>query len=218
MFYKKSSLFFFVLAFNTMLVANPVSVPFPHLFKHYSAYAETIIPGETEKAPCIDVNRTDNIQLLVDQEYYNTLMNDLSNARKNITVVMYLFKMTGYRSALPDHIINMLIKKHAQGVNVSVVLNIDRKNDLNEVKDDLNQTNLEVAKQLQSKGITVYLDSPQRTTHAKIVVIDDRIVYIGSHNFTQSALKYNHEVSVRIVSTDMADKVLHYVEAVEHEK
>jgi len=49
--------------------------------------------------------------------------------------------------------------------------------------------------------------------HAKVVVIDGRCVVIGSHNWTESALRYNHEVSVLICSSDLAKEVKEYIES-----
>ena len=41
-------------------------------------------------------------------------------------------------------------------------------------------------------------------------LIDDKIIYTGSHNFTYSAMKRNSENSVRIVSYDEAEKIKEY--------
>jgi phosphatidylserine/phosphatidylglycerophosphate/cardiolipin synthase-like enzyme len=48
-------------------------------------------------------------------------------------------------------------------------------------------------------------------THTKLVVIDRRYLLIGSHNLTQSALKFNHEASVRIDSAPLAEEALVYM-------
>lgn len=159
-----------------------------------------------------------NINLLTDHAYYNSLMRDLSQAEHSIVIIMYLFKATGYKSALPDHIIGMLLKEHKQGVDITVILNIDQKSNLYKRADDLNEANLSVAKRLEDGGIKVYFDSPHRITHAKVVIIDKRIVYIGSHNFTQSALKYNHEVSVRVVSPVFAKELSRYIDVLRQER
>ena len=159
-----------------------------------------------------------NAELLLDTAYYPSLMKDLSHAHESIAIILYLFKTTDYRTALPDRLVHMLVRKHAQGVDVSLLLNVDRGDTPHGMGDSLNDTNLHTAKRLEDNGIRVYLDSPRRTTHAKVVVIDKKIVYIGSHNFTQSALRYNHEVSVRIVSPDMAKEIISYMEALKNEK
>ena len=172
---------------------------------------------ERLKAP-LDGERPGTIRLLPDHAYYPSLMKDISGAHDSIAIILYLFKTTDYRTALPDRLVHMLVQKCGQGVDVSVLLNVDRDDTQHGRGDSLNDTNLHTAKYLKDNGIHVYLDSPRRTTHAKVIIIDKKIVYIGSHNLTQSALRYNHEVSVRIVSPDMAQELFSYMEALKNEK
>lgn len=49
------------------------------------------------------------------------------------------------------------------------------------------------------------------TTHAKAVAIDDRYLLMGSHNLTQSALKYNNELSLGLDSPRLAAKTRRYL-------
>ncbi len=165
-----------------------------------------------------DKQIADNIDLLTDRVYYKSLMEDLGQAKRSIIIIMYLFKATGYKSALPDHIVDMILEKHRQGVPVTVLLNIDRSRKSYGGTDDLDKANISVARRLEERGVKVYFDSPRRITHAKVVIIDKRIVYIGSHNFTQSALKYNHEVSVRVVSPAFAEELVRYMEELRQER
>jgi phosphatidylserine/phosphatidylglycerophosphate/cardiolipin synthase-like enzyme len=59
----------------------------------------------------------------------------------------------------------------------------------------------------------VVFDSPGTTTHTKVAVIDGRYIFLGSHNLTNSALKYNHELSVFIDSPELAGKTLRYIDS-----
>jgi phosphatidylserine/phosphatidylglycerophosphate/cardiolipin synthase-like enzyme len=65
---------------------------------------------------------------------------------------------------------------------------------------------------MEQAGIKVVFDSPRTTNHTKVAVIDRRYVIMGSHNLTNSALKYNHEISVLIESPDMAEDTLRYID------
>ncbi len=168
--------------------------------------------------PVKNMAQTADIKLLIDRAYYSSLIRDMKKAKKSIMIIMYLFKPSSYKSTLPNYIINTLIKKDKQGINVSVLMNIDRRSNPNARIDTLNKSNLLAAKRMEKGGIKVYFDSPYRTTHAKVVIIDRRIVYIGSHNFTQSAFKYNHEVSVRIVSPAFAKRLINYFGILKHER
>ena len=53
------------------------------------------------------------------------------------------------------------------------------------------------------------LDEEDRTTHAKVLVVDDRHVIVGSHNWTRSALAANREWSVEIDDAVIA----HHIQA-----
>jgi phosphatidylserine/phosphatidylglycerophosphate/cardiolipin synthase-like enzyme len=53
----------------------------------------------------------------------------------------------------------------------------------------------------------VKLDGESTTDHMKLVIIDDEIVYVGSHNWSESSLYYNTETSVKIVSEQVANNL-----------
>jgi phosphatidylserine/phosphatidylglycerophosphate/cardiolipin synthase-like enzyme len=61
-------------------------------------------------------------------------------------------------------------------------------------------------------GIKVRFDAPKTITHVKAMVIDGRYVYLGSHNLTQSALKFNNELSVMVDSPEFAAEVTSYLD------
>ena len=61
-------------------------------------------------------------------------------------------------------------------------------------------------------GVRVVFDSPTVTSHNKTVVIDNRYVFIGSHNLTQGALRHNNELSVMIVSPELAAEVKSFLD------
>jgi len=64
-----------------------------------------------------------------------------------------------------------------------------------------------------TNGVPVQMDNNGTTTdHLKLVVIDNKIVYVGSHNWSESALYYNHETSVRTVSEIIANLFEEYLE------
>jgi phosphatidylserine/phosphatidylglycerophosphate/cardiolipin synthase-like enzyme len=144
-------------------------------------------------------------RLLLDQTYITALLNGIDRARAEIFLSVYLFRTVQNAKGHPEAVLENLIAAARRGVRVEAVL--ERGQEL----DDLNRNNAETAERLRQGGIRVCLDGPDRQTHTKLVVIDRRYVLIGSHNLTQSALKFNHEASVWIDSASLAEEALRYM-------
>jgi phosphatidylserine/phosphatidylglycerophosphate/cardiolipin synthase-like enzyme len=102
-----------------------------------------------------------------------------------------------------------LAKAVKRGVNVNVILEATGK-----TGDELNAQNRRTGKLLEEKGVKVYFDSPRTTTHTKLIVIDEKMVILGSHNLTQSGLKYNNEISILIERPDLAKRARNYMLAI----
>jgi phosphatidylserine/phosphatidylglycerophosphate/cardiolipin synthase-like enzyme len=144
--------------------------------------------------------------LLINREYRDALLAGIRGANSRIIVSCYLFKITKFPDNQPRKIANELILARQRGVTVTVILEQSR----NE-RDFLNRENRATAALLSRNGIETRFDSLRKTSHAKVVVIDDRYVFLGSHNLTHSALTRNNELSVRINSPEMARKITSYL-------
>ncbi len=151
-------------------------------------------------------------RLLLDRDYFYALIDEINNARSEIVLCAYLFKTIKNADGYPERVMKSLSSAVKRGVRVLALM------ELSQNSGDLIQTNSETAERLKRAGITVCPDPRDLVTHTKLVVIDRRYLFIGSHNLTQSALKYNHEVSVWIDSPFMAEEALHYVDSVCREK
>jgi phosphatidylserine/phosphatidylglycerophosphate/cardiolipin synthase-like enzyme len=150
------------------------------------------------------------VTLLQDQNYYETFIRGIRTARKEITGCFFIFKVAEKRNNLPMGVIRELIAAHKRGVAVTITLEQAAPD-----KGDVSEQNRKAAKLLSEAGIKIRFDWPKTTTHVKAMVIDNRYVYIGSHNLTQSALKYNNELSVMIDSPELAAETSAYLQAIE---
>jgi phosphatidylserine/phosphatidylglycerophosphate/cardiolipin synthase-like enzyme len=144
--------------------------------------------------------------LLKNRDYGEALLTGIRGARSSIIVSCYLFKITNFPGNLPRRVAEELIRARQRGVDVTVIL--ERSRDKN---DFLNQENSSTATFLSRGGVAVRFDSLRKTSHAKVVVIDCRYVFLGSHNLTHSALSRNNELSVRIDSPEMAREIIGYL-------
>ena len=106
----------------------------------------------------------------------------ISRANESVHVMVYGFTL--------DDLSEALIEAKGRGVEVRVL-----------VDDVTAKSYPQSLSYLKEHGVPVRLDeSPKVTTHVKLVLIDGNYSLIGSHNWTESALKYNHELSVLIES------------------
>jgi phosphatidylserine/phosphatidylglycerophosphate/cardiolipin synthase-like enzyme len=147
------------------------------------------------------------VKLLLDGDYYTALLNGIDRAREEISLSVYLFRTIENAKGYPEVVLKSLAAAVRRGVRVEAILERDQD------AGDISRNNAETAERLRQGGIRVCLDAPNRKTHTKLVVIDRRYVLIGSHNLTQSALKYNHEASAWIDSAPLAEEALSYMKS-----
>lgn len=148
------------------------------------------------------------VRVVADAAYGDTFAALIKNAGQRIDLAMFLFKTGPSRDNLPAGLVRELVAARQRGVAVRVILEASSHDQA------LNQANQETAQLLRKGGITVFFDSPERTTHAKLAVIDRRYCLVGSHNLTQSALKYNHEFSLLLDDPALAEEILAYMETI----
>jgi phosphatidylserine/phosphatidylglycerophosphate/cardiolipin synthase-like enzyme len=148
------------------------------------------------------------VTLLENEEYFDTLISHLTRAKQEVVVSMFLFAPGDHDNNRANRVREALIEAAKRGVRVQVFLDISGDEDFS------TEANRGVAKDLRRHGGTVRFDSPGRTTHTKLVVIDQRYLLLGSHNFTHSALRHNNEASVLIESPQLARQALAYLQRI----
>lgn len=102
-------------------------------------------------------------------------------------------------------LVDDLIAAQKRGVDVTVILD--------QTEDFPDSSNDETAEYLQAHGVRVLRDDLQTQTHAKLVVIDDNLVSVGSTNWTPPALESGNEASVLISSPEINKVYRDYVHA-----
>jgi len=146
------------------------------------------------------------VTMLADQTYVDALVNGIRSAKREITGCFFLFKIPNNHLNLPLRIAEELIAAKKRGVSVSIELEQEKSG-----RGGVYEQSRRAAELLTAAGVKVRFDAPKTTTHVKAVVIDNRYVFIGSHNLTQSALKHNNELSVMIDSPELAAEVSAYL-------
>ena len=147
----------------------------------------------------------EEVQLVTDGQYFQVARKMIQEAKFSIQVMM--FEM-GYYDQHPNTPSNVLIKElmdaRRRGVKVEVLLEVK------EGKDRTAKRNRHTGKILSDGGVEVIFDSPFKTTHAKCMVVDEKLTLLGSTNWTYYALTNNHEASVLIRSKELAKAFVDY--------
>lgn len=134
---------------------------------------------------------------LFDQEYFPAVRREIRAAKKDIIVTVYVFRV--YPHANPKSptfvLLQELLEARRRGVKVRVIL--ERTCWQNETAREM----------LAAGGVDARYASGGNLLHQKVVVIDDDTCLVGSHNWSDSALKFNHEVSELVRSKTQAKRM-----------
>ncbi len=162
-------------------------------------------PGALQAATSAD----GPVRLLEDRDYFPAFLKALDGAKGEIVLSFFLFKTNGHHTGYTDRLLAGLVRAAKRGVRVRIVLERGKATKASPI----DTSNRETAVRLRQEGIDVAFDSPRVTTHTKVAVIDGRYIFLGSHNLTNSALRYNHELSVCIDSPSLAGEILRYIDS-----
>lgn len=120
------------------------------------------------------------MKILVSSEYVDYVHDLIFNSTKSIDICMYDWRW--YRDHLENRMqkINIaLVAAARRGIRVRALVN--------------SSVNAEFLKEM---GIRARYPKSKKTLHAKFIIIDEKILVMGSHNFTSNAFNSNHETSV----------------------
>ncbi len=139
------------------------------------------------------------VQPIFNREYVPALHEALQNAQKSIHIFIFTFRYyPNYPHDANSVIIGDLIAAKQRGVEVKVIMDCSSWNRSNTLKNKM------VGDSLKKVGIEVYYDPVDITSHDKLVIVDDSLVFVGSHNWSYFALERNNEASVKVVSKEVA--------------
>ena len=143
-----------------------------------------------------------NITVINDRDYASVAMELVEAANRSIYLVVFILK---YDPGDPIDPVNDLVwalgNACERGVAVNVIL---------EGKSDVISINQAAFDYLSSVGANITYDAGGITTHCKLLIVDELFVLVGSHNWTESAMSYNHEASVLIRSAEIARLEIEY--------
>ena len=121
------------------------------------------------------------VQTIFSPENGDEIIAFIDSARTSIDIEMYVFTS--------NEILQALKRASDRGVTIRIILE----------KRVINSDNERIFNELKINGIDVkWASQDYRLTHAKFIIVDDKAVLVGSHNFSNSAMRENREASVII--------------------
>ena len=147
------------------------------------------------------------VKILADRDFQATLENEIAAARSEITVCAYLFAAKDGLVDRPAAVAARLAEAAGRGVKVEVILEIGLESAA------VTQANREAARMLGRRGVKVYVDGSGTTVHARFVVVDRHLAFIGSHDLTENSLGQHREVSLLVDSIATASALLEQVQS-----
>jgi HKD family nuclease len=143
-------------------------------------------------------------EVLFGQDYQQSLHKHLSQADSSITMAMYFICSNFEDDNNPiNQLLDDLVKAQKRGVDVKVVLEGSK---------------LALSRQayqfLKENGVDVYFDTAAHVLHIKSIVIDNRYVFIGSANWSRSAIERNYEATYFTESLKEANELTNYINSI----
>lgn len=151
-----------------------------------------------------------DVNILTDSEYFPAVNELIKESKKSIYISMYIISyLPRNEHSLISQLLNELANAHKRGIDIKVIL------DQQKIYSSRNPYNDLAYFFLKDAGINVDYDLPTRKLHNKLIVIDENIVVIGSHNWSKFALQENNEVSVVIKSPEVAGEFIKLINSLQ---
>jgi cardiolipin synthase A/B len=132
-------------------------------------------------------------------QYYEAMLEDISQARKYVYFEIYKF----YDDQVGARFREALTRKAAEGVEVKLLIDSWGADVPDDYFKELVQNRGEVRFFLKIKYVIDFLTKNHRRNHRKILVVDDKISWIGSANVTAYSLKWR-ELMLRMSDVSLA--------------
>lgn len=157
---------------------------------------------------------TGEVRNLSNRRYFDETLRAIQEAKKSIFLVMYHVPFDpSDRTSPVTRLIEALIEVKGRGVRVRVILDQEIRTERS--RKGAPMKNLRAYHFLKENGVSVSFDSLGKRTHAKLLVIDEEIVILGSTNWSREALDENYEANLRVRSPETARAILEDFKTVE---
>lgn len=145
------------------------------------------------------------VKLINNRDYFTAAFHLIENAENEIKMTVYQGAIyPGHKGSFSNLIFAALSEKASEGLDVQVIIEATNWNITNSERNKL------LSEKLKQYGVQVFYDSPEVLSHNKLIIIDNKYTFVGSHNHSFYAQEKNNEASVLIKSEDIAQRYINY--------
>ncbi len=146
-----------------------------------------------------------NIQPVLGSNYPNLVTPLLNDAKQTIDVLMYEWKWYTHEAAGGVEKFNLAFQAAARrGIKVRVLLNIES------MGHAITKINSRTEQFLRLAGCDVKFGQIGVATHAKMIIIDQRVLVLGSHNVSKGSFSKNQEASIIVEGGEAIREYIDY--------
>ena len=134
------------------------------------------------------------MELIIGKQFAEKIIPLIDEAKNTIRVVVFDWRWYPNDPGNPVQLFNQAIVRAAKrGVKVDAIVTFEP-----------------LVKTLRDLGVNAKKLTSTNLLHTKLILIDDEIVVVGSHNFTAPAFTKNFEVSVFFTDTELGQNLINY--------
>jgi hypothetical protein len=139
------------------------------------------------------------VKFIPTDRYLPALTTAASKAASSITCYMYVYSLyIGNDVDQPLRLAESLAAAAARGVDVEVILNGPSAWSAEEAQGALDDRNRAAAEFLARRGVRVFFETSPALLHAKVALIDQDVVLLGSTNWSRKAFAENIEANLLV--------------------
>ena len=126
------------------------------------------------------------MEILTGNKYHKAVAAAIGSAERQIKIVMFKWRETAPGSHGDIDSVNRTLRAAlGRGRSVQAIVNDDA-----------------TARYLKTLGAKVKRTRAKKLIHAKMIICDDAVAFVGSHNLTENAARANLEISLKLTEPE----------------
>jgi phosphatidylserine/phosphatidylglycerophosphate/cardiolipin synthase-like enzyme len=141
-----------------------------------------------------------SLQFVVGKQFPDVVIPLIDAAKSSIKIIVFDWRWYPSEPGNPAQLFNQAIARSLKrGVDVAAIVN----------HEDIKRT-------LETLGVKVKKLPTKNLVHVKLMIIDNQVAILGSHNYTQSAFTLNFELSVALFNPPEIGRLISFFDNLWH--